>query len=246
MKNVALWRTRDARNGIYSDGRFRWMLYDMDSLEWNDAWLEKYKATSTAAINSFEQKMPTTGTSYCKQELFVSLKRNADFCRQFVTTFMDLANEYFSKENVAEKLREYGEDLTWNDSFFELRADYIVPYMAEEFDLKGTLKQVELSVNDANGGVVQINTITPKLRNLTWSGSYYSDYPVKLRAKANSGYRFAGWEGSLASFDEEIEVSLADGDAQLRAVFEKTGDDNEDKMQSGETGVQSAIDMHGF
>lgn len=246
MKNVALWRTRSSGNGTYSDGRFRWMLYDMDSLEWCNVWLDEYKVTKTAAINSFKRKMPTTGVSYRKQELFVSLKRNADFCRQFVTTFMDLANEYFSTENVAEKLQEYGKDLTWNDSFFELRADYIVPYMAKEFDLQGTLQRVDLSVNDANGGTVQVNTITPTFRNLTWSGSYYSDYPVKLRAKANSGYRFAGWEGSLSSFDEEIEVSLADGDARLRAVFEKTGDDNEDKMQSNEMHVRSAIDMRGF
>lgn len=224
MKNIALWRTRTIGNGMYSDGRFRWMFYDMDSLEWNDSFLDEYKVKTIAAIDSFKRKMPTTGVSYRKQELFVSLRRNEDFCRQFVTTFMDLANENFSKENVAEKLQEFGKDLTWNDSFFALRADYIVPYLAEEFDLAGNLEQVELSVNDADGGQVQINTITPRLRNQKWSGSYYSDYPVQVRAKANPGYRFVGWEGSFTSSEEEMEISLDEGGVQLKAVFQKTED----------------------
>lgn len=223
-KNYNLWRAKVPGKGTYSDGRFRWMMYDMDNLEWNHFSLKSYKVTKTAAINSFKRTMPTTGISYRKQQLFEALKKNSKFRRKFVLTFMDLANENFSKENVAEKLGEWGEDLSWNDSFFELRPLYIVPYLATEFKLSGTPEQVELSVNDENGGSIRINTITPTLRNKTWRGRYYSKYPVTVSALANPGYRFAGWTGSVTSKEKKIKVSLSDGGARLQAVFEKIGD----------------------
>ena len=48
---------------------------------------------------------------------------------------MDLVNENFSVKSVEKVLEQWGEVMTWNDSFFLKRADYIVSYLAEEFQL---------------------------------------------------------------------------------------------------------------
>lgn len=230
-KNYNIWRVREPGDGTYSDGRWRWMLYDMDNLEWNYLGLKKYRATKAAAINSFRRVMLTAGVSYRKHRIFAALRKNKEFQRQFVLTFLDLVNENFSKETVSEALLRYGKDLSWNGSFFALREKYIVPFMAKEFQLTGTLEELTLSVNDEDGGSVLVNTIQPTFRNGTWSGSYYTDYPVTVRAKAKAGYRFAGWVGSVSSKKEKLSVSLSEGGVQLQAVFEKKGKEDEKERQ---------------
>ena len=45
-------------------------------------------------------------------------------------------------------------------------------------------------------GEVTINTLSLDMTNGSWSGKYYTDYPVKLTAKSKEGYQFAYWETS--------------------------------------------------
>lgn len=218
-KNAVLWRTRTAEDDLYGDGRWRWALYDLDAAEWEDT--EEYGVDDRAKINTFTQDTKFAGAAFNKRPIYSALKKNDDFCRQFVVTFMDLINTNFSVDHMTELLEEWGSDITWYDSYFAKRADYIVPYMAEEFELTGTLEPVTLSVNDSAAGEILLNSISPDLSEGEWKGYYYTDYPVILTAIPKAGYRFAGWSGDVESSDACVETEVNLGGIQLNAVFEK-------------------------
>ena len=80
-----------------------------------------------------------------------------------------------------------------------------------------------MSVDDPEGGYLVLNTITPDLSENTWSGSYFTDYPVTVTAVARQGYEFAGWEGTVFSAKEQIEVPVEKGGIRLHASFQKVG-----------------------
>lgn len=218
-KNYSLWRVRETDESAYGDGRWRWMLYDMDCI--GAVSCEYYGVKSAAQINSFSQIMEFTGQSFRDHMLYSGLKVNEEFCRQFVLTFMDMANVNFAYENVVKVLAECGTSTEAYGNFFEKRFDYIVSYMAEEFKLKGTLEDVTLKINDAEAGSILLNTTTPDLADGNWSGKYYTDYPVTVTAVPKDGYRFIGWKGSETSKSTTIEVEVTKGGIILEAVFEK-------------------------
>ena len=94
-------------------------------------------------------------------------------------------------------------------------------YMAEEFQLKGTLEEVTIKINDTDGGFIRLNTTVPDLTDGSWTGKYYTDYPITLTAEPKAGYEFIGWSGSVNSQNATIEVDIMSGGIVLEAVFEK-------------------------
>jgi len=156
-----------------------------------------------------------------ENSIFQGLKDYEPFRRQFVLSFLDIANVNFDPETVEELLVLYDEDLTWLEEFFLKRFDYIVPDMAEEMGLTGTLENVTLEISDPEAGTITLNTAVPDLSSGSWTGRYYTDYPVTLTANANEGYHFAGWEGSVSSSEASIEAEVSEGGIVLKAIFEK-------------------------
>lgn len=243
MKNVVMWRARDAAPGPYGDGKWRWALYDLDAMEWGDAGDWGLSASQEKNTFCLLPRDKQSEISVNQQRIYAALKASPDFCRQFVLTFMDLANEDFSYGRVKAAIDAYGyepdgyqggrkggvpQDAGYYDSFFRERASWIIPYMAEEFGLSGTPEAITLSVNDPEAGEVLLNTIMPDLSDGAWSGEYYTDYPVAVTAKARAGYEFVRWEktggAGRASYTEKtVEVPVEKGGIELKAVFKKSG-----------------------
>lgn len=201
--NYRAWFSEEKGKTYYEDSRWRWALYDMD-------WM------GASETNSFLWRLNDKE----KNPLYWSFKKSDEFRKQFVLSFMDMANNNFIPENIESILSKYGMDLSWNDNFFLERYDYITIYLAEEFQLTGTLEPVEIAINDEEGGSITVNTSTIKFSEGVWDGKYYTDYPITITAKAKDGYRFAGWEGDVERTDEVIETSV-EGGLKLKAVFEK-------------------------
>lgn len=219
-KNYMFWRSVEDDGTIFGDTRFRWMMYDMGALD-SQIKLEYYDVEEEAEVNSFSAKGRHVGHSINEQTLYQALKENESYCKQFVISFMDMANVNFSMENVGKVFTQWEFDTDLYDGFFEKRFDYIVPYLAEEFDLTGTLEEVTLKVNDVNGGSILLNTTTPDLSEGSWSGKYYTDYPVTVTAIPAEGYEFVGWSGSVDADGNVIDVDVAEGGITLEALFEK-------------------------
>mgnify|MGYP007134736567 FL=1 len=88
--------------------------------------------------------------------------------------------------------------------------------MAEYLNLSGSLEPLQLQTNGS--GSIQINTVAPDFSSGTWSGQYYSDFPVTLTAVPSNGQTFIGWSGDYDSTDTTITVSLQDA-MQIQANF---------------------------
>jgi hypothetical protein len=216
-KNNVRWKTAIKENEEYGDMRWRWAFYDMDLLS-----ARKIANVDTdAEVNSFKIKGPYVSNPIDEGVLWKALVVNPQFCRQFVVSFMDIVNTNFSLTNVEEVLEKYGYNISYNDYFFRERQKYIVPDLAEEFGLTGTQETVVLSSNKS-GFTVTMNTITLELSSdESWSGTYFTDYPVTVTA---SSLDFDHWEvtsgGETEIYsDTTIEVPVVKGGVEIYAVF---------------------------
>jgi hypothetical protein len=215
--NIVAWRTAVKEDEKYGDGRWRWVFYDMD-LHLVAA-RNMANVDTDAEVNSFNARFhPVSIDEGIFWKAFIV---NPQFCRQFVLSFMDIANTNFSLANVEEVLEEYGYDISYNDYFFRERPKYMFQYLAEEFGLTGTQETVTLSSNKA-GSPVTLNTITPELSSEgSWSGTYFTDYPVTVTAPSSD---FDHWEvtsgGETEIYgDTTIEVPVVKGGVEIYAVF---------------------------
>lgn len=164
LNNLCCWRSRkeDGASG-YEDGRWHWGAYDTDESTgiYEDG-------MSTYESDPFSEESHWFG-SPLTTPLMSNLIRNETFRRQFVLTFMDMANKNFSYGDVHGKLYEmaavyaapmeksyhrfndgvYTSDTFWEnigviDTFYEKRADYVIPYFAEALGLSGKTGEVVL------------------------------------------------------------------------------------------------------
>jgi len=219
-KNIMLWRTIENEGTEFGDGRWRFMIYDMDCVEWVN-W-SYYDAEEKAAINSFNEVMQFTKMSIDEHKIYASCKKNEEFAKQFVLSFMDMANVNFSLKNIERIFDKWNYKLEGRlKDFFENRFNYIVSYMAEEFALTGSLEKVTLRITDIEGGNIRLNTTIPDLSEGSWTGKYYTDYPITVTAVPEDGYQFVGWSGNIESDNITIETSLKEGGITLEAIFEK-------------------------
>ena len=243
-QNFAAFRAREVDpTNPYADGKWRFMLYDLDFCIgiWN-----RYDYTFSYDTDTFTAQMPFAGNGPLSNPLFASLLKNPIFQKQFVTTFFDMANTNFAPENAIPLLyetanvyaegienyyRRFGDGVATKadylaciDNFavyFERRFEYIVGYMEEHLELSG--QRATLTV-DCNGGSVELNTI--HLENETLEAVYTVDYQLTATAKAPQGYTFVGWElegawlaqGS-AQTDSTIAFTVGAGTASIKALF---------------------------
>lgn len=245
-RNIALWRAGQQTDSEYGDGRWRFMLLDMDG------------ALNSWDSNTFQTSMWWDEQADLMDEpVIAGLLKNPEFKKRFCLTFMDIANTVFSYDRVHESLMEwmalyetqavkshqrfisdeidetvYEEYIMEMDDFFKNRFSFITECLKSELGLDGSLVPVTVGIDGADGGYVRVNTA--EISGEQWTGMYYTDYPVTLEAVAADGYRFAGWEtedgfGDVLEADGEdgssITVFLSQGGTALTARFEKIGNE---------------------
>lgn len=230
-QNLCVWRAEIKENDAQGDGRWRWALYDMDLARQDSA---KFNGRAESAqTNAFSDTQPYNKAVHNQQPLFVSLKNNPDFCKQFVLTFLDMTNYNFSPERVKSLMEAWGRNIeTYDNGFFLKRGQYAIAHLAEEFALKGSAETVTVSSSEKEARI-QLNTITPELKELypeeefgqvsyAWSGTYFTDYPVTVCADQPN---FVRWEvisnGEITIYtDRTIEVPVAKGGIEIHAIFQ--------------------------
>ena len=231
-KNSVMWKTKIKTSNPYEDGKWRWGLYDLDCMEWPDA--DMWGCEKKAELNAFNLE-PRYASVVDQQPIFVALKENEQFKKDFVNTFMDLVNTIFTYENAMSCIYEYGTDTTdyqpgnggtqsfeYYEDFFKNRAQYAVKYLGEEFSLTGKLEPVSIDVNNYNYGSVQLNTITIDNSNGEWTGDYYTDFSVTISAVPKEGYSFVKWNiNGEECYDKSLNIEIKEGGCNIYAVFEK-------------------------
>lgn len=220
--NTCVWHTKTNEFTEYGDGRWRWILKDMDL---NHGAAKKYNGyTTSAQINTFRDRAgEDEAWPYLLQgnTIWETLKDNAVFRRQFVVTFMDLVNTTFAPGRVEQLLRALDSDLSYDDDFYRVRAGYITRYMEQELGLTGTQETLTITTDTPDAGTVTLNTIKPDLSGGSWSGVYYTDYPVTLTAEPAEGHVFVAWEVNGERLTEPtIEADILRGGSNVHVIFQ--------------------------
>lgn len=158
--NYSCWRTKTITDEEYYDGKWRWVLYDTDdSLGMVDGLACHY-------TDSFKEGHWTTNPM--QDTLFRALLDNEDYKRQFVETFLEMADANFDYESVNALLKDYcdeymkasvvshqrfiDEEYTEEQyleevevirEFFYKRKDDIIQYMLENFKIENLQEYLE-------------------------------------------------------------------------------------------------------
>lgn len=240
--NEAFWRVRkpaeNTGTGVnYADGRWRWMLFDVNSASLQEKLVEE----------------DTLGYVLEKSQIFRNISQSDAFKEQFTVTFMDLANETFSVGNTEPVIEDwlalmrepmevhlrrfYGEDgvCRFDEEVADIRAFiqhrrlYAEQFLKDNFGLEGVPAPVEIETTDASAGHITLNTISPTFDGQgKWEGEYFTDYPITLSATADEGYCFAGWEITAGQdkgtiVETSLELEMPKNGIHIKAVFEKEG-----------------------
>lgn len=97
--NVAAWRAIEPEDEGYNDGRWRWLLYDLDESAGLITRLNPAEADSF--MYGHWGSAPLNGDPF-----FSSLMRNEEFRTEFIDTFTELAENNFSYENTSKRLND--------------------------------------------------------------------------------------------------------------------------------------------
>lgn len=234
--NEAFWRARKPveNGGSYEDGRWRWMLFDVNTSSFD------VELVGEDSLKWVLDRSPA----------FANLCSSEQFREAFCTTIMDFANEVFSPANTEPLMEQhlafmkeplernldrfFGRDYSGSPEeemadigkFLANRKPYIEEQLKENFGLEGEAVSVGLETTDASAGSITLNSITPTFDEQgKWEGEYFTDYPVTLSAAVNEGCSFVGWEIVTAQGKETIaettlELEIPEEGVHVKAVFE--------------------------
>jgi hypothetical protein len=148
-------------------------------------------------------------------------------------------NEHISRWPRNHRNRERWDDRVQGMYLYAThRPRFLREHMMKHFDLGESLK-LTVNVTSPESGFVRVNTTdilasTPGvgLDPYPWSGTYFSEIPVRLKAVSSKGYTFSHWETDMEledGFDltsQEIIVKLSAASV-LTAHFKKINNDAE-------------------
>ena len=191
---------------------------------------------------------PSWNTNYPYATLQLrKMLQNTTFRNDFVNRFADMLNTTFKSNHVVDKINTFEQQYmnvmpehidrwskpaTYNDwlanvehlrVFAQNRPEYMRKFIMEYFNEVENLSQditdtstVTVIVSDSIMGYIKISTLRPT--SYPWSGTYFHNVPVPLKAFAKPGYKFVEWTGTGIT-SPSIEIDLL-SDTSFTAVFE--------------------------
>lgn len=235
--NIKVWRYTgvdkydSTRYG--NDGKFRWMLYDLDAgFAIYDVPPYKRNILKTAVV-----KRDYTGREWP----YVILRRiteNEPTRNMFINRYADHLNSTFLPEKIIAYIDTYEKNLekemprhierwknskdAWNNPYIQSmeewrenvqklrdfaidRPQYAYQHIVEQFGLGGTYT-INIKNVDNDKGYVVLNTLNLKDEN--WEGRYFDDITVNLTAIPYRGHSFTGW--SDGSKDASIVIKSSE------------------------------------
>ena len=173
--------------------------------------------------------------------LFRNLLKNEKFKQQFILTFCDQLNTSFQAQRVIpmidnlkaiyqpeiarfnqkypECAKNWTSDIEVLRAFANNRVSNQFTHIMTKFGLTKA-KKITLDVDNSSNGNIQINTVV--VYTFPWSGSYFSEIPVRITAMPKPGYQFTQWSDGDKSPEKIINLS---SNQQFIAQFTKSTPD---------------------
>jgi hypothetical protein len=172
--------------------------------------------------------------------LFYKLLQNADFKQRFVNTFCTIMNSNLSADNMLSQLEyftnmyqpvmaemqkrvsssnNFTSEVNNIKTFIQNRHKNVYNFLKTDLELTGETASVDLAVNDAKGGKLLVEGVAVNPNSGKWSGTFFTDYKVTVKAVPAEGYTFSGWTGTTGSGDT---ITVTPGQASgITANFTK-------------------------
>ena len=246
--NIEFWRKRTngyIPNAPYgNDGRWRWAIHDMDGtfgVYYDDVTYNTLELAT--ASDGPEYPNPAWSTLILRK-----LLENSSYKNDFINRFADLMNTTFLPSRIISMMDEMKEviyptipehisrwkapanldDFDWSinfqKSFAAQRPAAQRDHIRSKFGIASNINAT-LNVSNEAHGYIKINTIelktgTPSIESnpYPWTGIYFSNIPVTLKAIAKPGFVFSKWTGASSSTNAEITLTSATN-FNVTAVF---------------------------
>ena len=149
--NMMVWKSsKTEKNNSYTDGRWRWVAYDMDA------------SLGDPSRNNLKEEIREGRPAYLEHSMMKALLRNQEFRERFLRRYVYLLQTNFAPEHVlaaydvqaamlrgafesqyaavqgAEGARSAAEgELQHMRNFYRMRRDYVMAYLQDYFELSG-------------------------------------------------------------------------------------------------------------
>lgn len=239
QKNYEIWRYigEEDESNPYSDGRYRFLMYDPDLIFYSENNLEFFPGS---LADNFQSIME--GTTYRGPSIFPHVMESQYYRDKFVTIICDLMNTSFSDESIQNIITEENEKIAYAREYFYGEefvgtSQYYVgllletalrrsDQMEENFNTYFGLKEryvINLEVSD---GVTVSWDNMRFYANETYENQYFKGVNMTMTAEAYPGYQFSGWlvNGRKVSGKELIitkEMLGSDNAIEIKTVAEK-------------------------
>ncbi len=233
------------------DGRWRWLLKDMDfsfDLYQNNDYAHNTLAHATKFYESWEWEADAFNRSTL---IARKLLENSEYKNYFINRFADLMNTTFLTSRLIEMIDEMKAVLEpeiqehiqrwgmfsyaeWNSNinvmknFAIERPNYQRQHIRQKFNISDDVV-VMLDVSNNEHGYIKINTIdilptTPGVFEVAypWAGMYFKQIPIQITAIPYEGYVFSHWEGTESGDNPQLTLS-PEGGIYAKAVFVEEG-----------------------
>ena len=229
--NIRFWRPQ--RPG----GLWRWILYDTDwgfALHDPNAWAFNSLAFHTRPDGPFWPNPPWSTfilRKLLEQDAFqkefagrMAAYLSSCFSADFVSARIDSLAELYRPELPRHFKRWRLSEHSWEShvslmkDFARKRPETVRQFFREAFQLG---RDVPVNISSEAGGSILLNGHLT-LECEEFCGIWFDSLPLKLEARAQPGYRFAGWEGLPIDTDSTRKKTVQElsGSLDLRAVFE--------------------------
>ncbi len=217
-RNLIYWRHQLEVNDLLlprgQDGRWRWILYDLDEAFAGDNDTEAYTRNTlavAAAPDGPEYPNPPWSTF-----IFRKLLENKGFQQKFINRFADLLNTQFDENHVVnhinagqelirheivEHMRRWGVPFYmeyWEGKIDDMRTfarerPYYMRQHLQDFFSLPSLINVSIEMTPETPGMVRFNSLYIHPDNTPWTGKYFQDIPLEVTALPGLGLKFETW-----------------------------------------------------
>ena len=211
--NTAWWRGLDPTG---DKKKWRYALWDMDATFGHYINYTGIPDESANADPCDPESLPNPG-GQGHTEILIKLMENPAFEQFYISRFIDLGNTVYSCDYMIAHLdsligiiapempgqvAKWGGSMnTWNNNVQDLkdfindRCIAISQGMIDCYNLTGPYDLI-FEVDPPSAGQIKANSVW--LPNYPFTGSFYGNIDVLLRANANTGYSFDYWESSIS------------------------------------------------
>jgi hypothetical protein len=227
--NIKYWQPRTP------DGIWQWILSDTDfgfGLYDDNAYQHNTLEFAT------EPNGPPWPNPPWSTLILRKLLPNQEFKYEFINQFADYSNSLFIADTVTARINKFKSAIEdeipfhktrWNQSpsewngfvddlifFAQNRLEPLRNFYVDYFNLSG-LADINLNITPQGQGKIVVNNL--KVDTYPWTGIYFKDVPITLKAEPEPGFHFIGWTG-LTGADSSTAVITLTGDINVTAIFE--------------------------